>query len=95
MSDAPSWLQSDENTPTPSASAGAGNPSTSSSRFEMDSGNAGSPAAPTLDSNHVGTLAEEEKELPGIILTMRLANMAAAGALIAISVCQCIGGSVC
>lgn len=48
------------------------------------------PAAATLDHGaavvNTGVTQDDEKDLPGVILTMRLANMGAAAALITISV---------
>lgn len=80
MSGAPSWLDT-------SASAGA---STSSPI---------PPASPAVGSMNIesnntagdaAANAADDKDLPGIILFMRLVNMGAAGALIAISIVQII-----
>jgi len=82
MSGAPSWLDT-------SASAGA---STSSPIPPV----AASPAVGSMniDSNNTAgdaaATAADDKDLPGIILFMRLVNMGAAGALIAISIVQII-----
>jgi hypothetical protein len=72
MAEAPSWLSPTEDV----------TPDHRSSALEVDSGNN---QQPTLDRPAAAT-NEDEKDLPGIILTMRLANMGVAGALITCSV---------
>jgi len=84
MSETPTWLTNDNN------NAGVDN------SFEMTSGV--TPAAPatapaaasatggSMVADGSTTPAAEEKDLPGIILTMRLANMGVAIALVACSV---------
>lgn len=44
------------------------------------------PAAPTASSSTTAADGEDDPDLPGVILTMRLANMGVAIALIAVSV---------
>jgi hypothetical protein len=77
MADAPSWLSPTEDVA----------PDHRSSALEVDSGN--NNRNPTLDQPAAATndiSAGDEKDLPGIILTMRLANMGAAAGLMTCSV---------
>jgi hypothetical protein len=75
MSETPSWLQTGNEAPapTPSAPSPASAPATS---MNLETNATGAAAAPEVD----------DKELPSIILMMRLLNMGVAGAVIAISV---------
>ena len=79
MSEAPSWLQPAADAPPPTTTS-----------LEVDSPAVNTSGGNTnLSSNMDGnttTNAQDEKELPSIILTMRLANMAVAVATIVISV---------
>ena len=75
MADGPSWLD----TPAPAASASASGPAIDPLSIESSTG-ANNAAATT------STVVADDKDLPSIILMMRLLNMGAAGALIAISV---------
>ena len=70
MADAPSWLSNDDNAAAPAAATQS---------FEMSSGADGAPAAST-------TSVPDDPDLPGVILTMRLANMGVAAGLMACSV---------
>eukprot|EP00539_Tryblionella_compressa_P002175 CAMPEP_0178741522 /NCGR_PEP_ID=MMETSP0744-20121128/5186_1 /TAXON_ID=913974 /ORGANISM="Nitzschia punctata, Strain CCMP561" /LENGTH=202 /DNA_ID=CAMNT_0020394403 /DNA_START=23 /DNA_END=631 /DNA_ORIENTATION=+ len=78
MSETPSWLAPGNDAPAPSAAAPAPSPSMGS--MDVDTNNTTST-----------TTVPEEKDLPSIILMMRLLNMGVAGALIAISVVSLIG----
>ena len=71
MSEAPSWLTSDR----PSVVA-----TPAPAPLEVDHG-----TAPASESNY-GVSESDDKDLPGIILTMRLANMGVAAYLITVSV---------
>ena len=73
MSETPSWLQSGNETPAPAPAAPAPAP-------------VGSLNVETNNNTTSATSAAEEKDLPSIILMMRLLNMGVAGAIIAISV---------
>ena len=74
MSETPSWLQSGNETPAPAPAAPAPTP-------------VGSLNVETNNNNTISTTsAAEEKDLPAILLMMRLLNMGVAGAIIAISV---------
>ena len=75
MSETPSWLAPGNETaaPAPAAPAPVG----------LDAPTNGGGAA---ESNYGVSSADDDKDLPGVILTMRLANMGVAGALIAVSV---------
>lgn len=83
MSETPAWLNSDTN-----ANAGSGD------NFEMTTAVTGSQPTTPLASATSGTggstisagATEEDNDLPGVILTMRLANMGVAIALVACSV---------
>lgn len=97
MSDAPSWLTEDAGTGA-DANAAAAAPSTPAAApptFSLDENAAGAGAAggaaASADKSGANaassaTEATEEKELPTIVLFMRLANMAAAIALIVCSI---------
>jgi hypothetical protein len=78
-SDTPSWLQTGNEAP-PTAPP-AGNSSLHTSGGEVGGGG-------TLNTNYGVTPVDnqDDKELPGVILTMRLANMGVATAIIAVSV---------
>ena len=81
MAEGPSWL--DNAAPAaPTAAAADAAPAMGSLNIESSTGAGGA-------SNTAATAAaaaEADKDLPSIILFMRLVNMGAAGALIAISV---------
>ena len=75
MTDTPAWLAPGNDAapaPAPAASATTGSPPVGSMNLETS-------ATTTSDS-------PEDKDLPSVILMMRLLNMGAAAALIAISV---------
>ena len=74
MADAPSWLDTAGPAASGSASAPAADP-LGSMNIESSAGNAAA-----------ATVVADDKDLPAMILFMRLLNMGAAGALIAISV---------
>jgi hypothetical protein len=77
MADNPSWLQSSNAAPTPPPAE----------VFSLD--NPTAVTGSTTSSNRAASVAltpEEEKDLPGIILIMRLANMGVAVALMTASV---------
>ena len=74
MSESPSWL----NDATPSDSA----PTPKVDPLSIESSTTENAAA----SGTTGSDSADEKDLPSIILMMRLLNMGAAGALIAVSV---------
>lgn len=82
MAEAPSWL--DNAAPAAPTPAAADAPSMGSLNIESSTG-ANNTAATAAAA------AEADKDLPSIILFMRLVNMGAAGALIAISIVQIIG----
>ena len=94
MSETPAWL-SDNN-----GNAGGGG----DGNFEMTEGvNVTQPATPTGSATASGTAspsnaqvgsAEDAEKLPGVILTMRLANMGVAIALCTVSVSNKKGGIV-
>jgi hypothetical protein len=71
MSETPSWLQSGNDAPAPAAPA----PSP-----------VGSLNVETNNNTTSAVTAADDKDLPGVILMMRLLNMGVAGAIIAISV---------
>ena len=75
-SETPSWLASGNENPAPAPAPAGG--------LETSTASGGAATADYGDSS-----AADDKELPGVILTMRLANMGVAGALIAVSV-RCI-----
>jgi len=82
MSETPGWL---------SPTSGAGAPAGDSNTFEMTSGvtpepSPGASAAAGSNGNSSGEAATDDNDLPGVILTMRLANMGVAIALVACSV---------
>jgi hypothetical protein len=76
MSETPSWLTAGNEAPPPVPPAG-------NSALQTSGG-----GSDPLNTNYgvTATSTEDEKELPGVILTMRLANMGVATALITISV---------
>lgn len=76
MSENPSWLESGNAGPTPPPAE----------VFSLDSSSAPVTSSTTSANAPVQLTAEEEKDLPGIILVMRLANMGVAIALMTISV---------
>jgi hypothetical protein len=71
MADAPSWLAPGNEAPAPAAR--------DSTTLEVDN------AAQAASANY-GVTENQDNDLPGIILTMRLANMGVAAGLITISV---------
>jgi len=81
MSGAPSWLDTStpagasNSSPIPAAAPAVGS-------MNIESNNAAGNAADTV---------ADDKDLPGLILFMRLLNMGAAGALITISIFQIVG----
>jgi len=82
MADNPSWLQSSNAAPTPPPAE----------VFSLD--NPTAVTGSTTSSNRAASVAltpEEEKDLPGIILIMRLANMGVAVALMTASILVMIG----
>jgi hypothetical protein len=74
MADTPSWLDSNNNGPTAA-------PMEPTNTTTLDSPNKNSASEPT-------SITADDKDLPSIILYMRLANMGAAVALITISVSE-------
>jgi hypothetical protein len=74
MADTPSWLSPGNEAPAPAAGA--------STTLEVDNGVGAAPAA----SADYGVTENQDNDLPGMIFTMRLANMGVAIALITISV---------
>jgi hypothetical protein len=74
MADTPSWLAPGNEAPAPAAGG--------STTLEVDNGVGSAPAA----SANYGVTENQDNDLPGIILTMRLANMGVAAGLITISV---------
>ena len=72
MAETPSWLQGGNEAPAPAPAAAAPSP-------------VGSMNVETTNAATTST-TEDAKDLPSIILMMRLMNMGVAGALIAISV---------
>lgn len=80
MSETPGWLS-----PTNDASAGAAG---DANTFEMTSGVTpeSTTAAGSTASATTSGAAADDNDLPGVILTMRLANMGVAIALVACSV---------
>lgn len=86
MSEAPSWLDTPTNTAAATEFATASNSGLDTSgvspmNIENADSNANTTAAAATDE-------AKDKDLPGIILFMRLLNMGAAAALISISVSQ-------
>ena len=79
MSETPSWLQSGNEAPAPAPAAPAPAP-VGSLNVETNTNNINATTTST-------TTMADEKDLPAIILMMRLLNMGVAGAIIAISVC--------
>jgi hypothetical protein len=78
MSETPSWLQAGNDAPPPaSAPAPVG-----SMNLETSTAAGGTTTAATTTT----ASAADEKDLPSVILLMRLVNMGVAGALIAFSV---------
>jgi len=89
MSEAPSWLDTPTNTAAATEFATASNSGLDTSgvspmNIENADSNANTTAAAATDE-------AKDKDLPGIILFMRLLNMGAAAALISISIVQIIG----
>jgi hypothetical protein len=80
----PSWLTTDSNSNTRAPAEAASSPAS-------DYAAGGSLAAPTGAAT--ASVEPDAGELPGVILTMRLANMGVAAALIAISVS--LSGATC
>jgi hypothetical protein len=78
MSQTPSWLQAGNDSPDPAPAADTPAPVGS---MNVETSNA---AAATTATD------ADSKDLPSIILMMRLLNMGVAGALIAISVRSCL-----
>ena len=76
MSESPSWLNTAAPAPSPSAPAPAMDPLSIESSTTKNAGAAGTD----------GSDVSDDKDLPSIILMMRLLNMGAAVALIVISV---------
>lgn len=72
MADAPSWLSNENEAPTPAPAAES---------FEINTGTGDNNAA-----TRSTTSAQDDADLPGIILMMRLANMGVSAALMACSV---------
>ena len=79
MSQTPSWLSNDQ--PAVSATT-TPTTTTNPSPLEVDASGAGS----SPDGGAAADQSNDEKELPGVILTMRLANMGVAAYLITVSV---------
>lgn len=88
MSETPSWLSPAND----AAAGGGGGTDNNTNAFEMTSG-----VTPESTSNHqiaagptasgaTSAAAADDQDLPGVILTMRLANMGVAIALVACSV---------
>ena len=79
-SETPSWLSNDQ----PSAVAtGTSSRTTTPTPLEVDSSGTGTAGGSATAG---GAAADDEKDLPGVILTMRLANMGAAAYLMTVSV---------
>jgi hypothetical protein len=76
MADTPSWLQASNDAPAPAPAPSASAP-VGSMNLETSAVAGGTNAT---------TSTADEKDLPSVILMMRLMNMGVAGALIAISV---------
>ena len=74
---APSWLTPSNDAPAPSPAANLEVDSAPHTNLSSNMNNGGS-TSPSSDA--------DEKDLPGIILTMRLANMGVAAATITVSV---------
>jgi hypothetical protein len=80
MADTPSWLQASNDAPVPT-------PSSSTTAAPIGSMNLDTNNAATASgTNGTTSSTPDDKDLPSVILLMRLTNMGVAGALIAISV---------
>lgn len=103
MADAPSWLDSEEpNGPSAphSATLQAASRSKASAldengNFTIDATgsvpNGSAPAAGSMLSTTTPSSGVDDKDLPRVVLLMRLANLGAAGALIAVSIVMMVG----
>jgi hypothetical protein len=73
MSDTPNWLAAGNDAPAPASSS-----------LDVSAPTTSSPAA-TQDSAAAAT--DDDKDLPGVILMMRLTNMGMAGGIVTAAVC--------
>jgi len=87
MAETPAWLSSD----SPTANAGGGDNFEMTTAVAQPSAGASPSSGTTGASAITGGNAEDDEKLPGVILTMRLANMGVSIALVVVSILTMIG----